>query len=356
MAVSDGRHREAVLSGSPSGRPPLRRRARRCPSRPRSAGPPRGAARPPAPAGLASRPRGPRSSSRVRPDRWARRPRGSRTPRCAAAPRPAAAPRGHRTASQGRPGRGSRLASAPSSAGPGSAPVSTPAASSASPTSAQGPRAPPQRISPASARPRSRAGRARARSRPPPAPASRCSSRGGPTRRSPVGRLVLGGADRRLDAVDVEEPVGAPPVLAAAREAVDRLHEAAAVARLELALRSSTRSTVSDSASSTSGSSTEHVGAVVAGHGQLGRPRPRRAPTRSPQPPRRQRGRRRRGAGAAPQLRLPFSQRSSRCRSRLATTLSLRLAAVDAIGAASAPAVRRPCRRGRGSCPRPGCP
>ena len=49
-----------------------------------------------------------------------------------------------------------------------------------------------------------------------------------------VGRLVVGGADGRLDAVHVIEPVGAPPVLAAAREAVYRLHEAAAVARLQL--------------------------------------------------------------------------------------------------------------------------
>src|SRR5215217_1195240 len=45
---------------------------------------------------------------------------------------------------------------------------------------------------------------------------------------------ALAGADPRLDPVDVEEPVDAAAALAPARDAVDLLHEVAAIARLDL--------------------------------------------------------------------------------------------------------------------------
>src|SRR5262249_19948817 len=45
--------------------------------------------------------------------------------------------------------------------------------------------------------------------------------------------LVVGGAVGRLDALDVIEPADLPPLRAAARHAVDLLHEAAAVLRLD---------------------------------------------------------------------------------------------------------------------------
>ena len=52
--------------------------------------------------------------------------------------------------------------------------------------------------------------------------------------RSPAVTLPRGGAAVRLDAVDVEEPVDRAAAAAPAADAVDRLHEAAAVARLDL--------------------------------------------------------------------------------------------------------------------------
>ena len=92
-----------------------------------------------------------------------------------------------------------------------------------------------RRAGPGSACPPGRSRTARGRSRRRRGPAARPpTSWWSHHTRSPALSAALGRADGRLDAVDVVEPVGAAAVVAAARDAVDLLHEAAAVAGLDV--------------------------------------------------------------------------------------------------------------------------
>ena len=84
--------------------------------------------------------------------------------------------------------------------------------------------------------------------------------------------MHLGRANRGLDPVDVEEPVVAPPAALGAGEPVDRLHEAAAIARRDLGLAIEEADHRLRRGRVVLRLVHERLGAVVPGHGQGRRP------------------------------------------------------------------------------------